>query len=122
MDRTTARRLSPRWRRWLLTLHIGGSVALLGADGAVLALTVLTPTLATAADAALGGVDLPAADRLAALRNSAAASAVLLVTLVLSVHKPFGRLRGRSSARAREQHPGQRDGRRGEGTALGLLP
>src|SRR5215210_8752712 len=40
MSRTTAPRLSPRWRKWLLTLHIGSWVALLGADGAVLSLDV----------------------------------------------------------------------------------
>jgi hypothetical protein len=159
------RRLTPRERRWLLTLHIGSSVALLGADGAVLsldvagvlgrdpiavypaasligtallvplaltsllsgtvlglltpwglvthwwvaiklvltlagtvlALTVLTPSLAGAAQDALAGAGVPSADRLAALRSSAAASVVLLVTLVLSVHKPFGRVRRRGS-------------------------
>src|SRR3954447_21286760 len=166
-DGPSERRLSKRWRRWLLTLHIGSSVALLGADGAVLtldvagalgrdaggiypaaaligtallvplalislasgtamglltpwglvthwwvaiklaltlagtvlALTVLTPALAGAADAALAGGELSTGDRLEVLRNSAAASVVLLVTLVLSVHKPFGRIRP-SSARA----------------------
>ena len=182
------RRLSPRWRRWLLTLHIGSSVALLGADGAVLtldvagalgrgavgiypaasligtallvplaltsllsgaalglltpwglvthwwvaiklaltlagtvlALTVLTPALAGAADAALAGAELSTGERLEVLRNSAGASVVLLVTLVLSVHKPFGRIRGRSSGRSGEQQAGQREGRGRGSAALGL--
>ena len=184
------RRLSPRWRRWLLTLHIGSSVALLGADaavltldvggalgrdpvgiypaasligtallvplaltslasgtvlglltpwglvrhwwvaiklvltlaGTVLALTVLTPALAGAADVALAGAEFSTGARLEVLRNSAAASVVLLVTLVLSVHKPFGRIRRSSSARAAEQHPGEREGGRRGSAALGLRP
>src|SRR5215213_233249 len=160
------RRLSPRWRRWLLTLHIGSSVALLGADGAVLTLDVagalgrdavgiypaasligtalLVPLALTSllSGAALGlltpwglvthwwvaiklaltlaGTELSTGERLEVLRNSAGASVVLLVTLVLSVHKPFGRIRGRSSGRSGEQQAGQREGRGRGGAALGL--
>jgi hypothetical protein len=186
----SGRRLAPRWRKWLLTLHIGSSVGLLGADGAVLtldlagaagrdpvavypaaqmvatallvplalislasgvalglltpwglvrhwwvaiklvltlagtvlALTVLTPTLAGAADAALTGEALSTGDKLEVVRNSAAASVVLLVTLVLSVHKPFGRVRRRRprSDRAVEDDPGELQRRPGGRAAVRL--
>jgi hypothetical protein len=155
------RRLSPRWRKLLLTTHIGTSVGLLGTDvtvlllavsgargsdpvgvypaarligslllvpaallslttgvllglltpwgllrhwwvtaklalttaGAVLSLLVLTPALTALADGA--GGSLPLAQRLELVRDSGAASGVLLVTLALSVYKPFGRIRPR---------------------------
>ena len=159
MDGTTTRRLSPRWRKLLLTSHIGSSVGLLGTDatvlllavrgaqgsdpasvypaaqligalllvpaallslttgvllgwltltpwglfrhwwvtaklalttaGAVLSLVVLTPALTGLADGPGG----PFGQRLQLVRDSGAASVVLVVTLVLSVYKPFGRLR-----------------------------
>jgi hypothetical protein len=158
------RRLAPRWRKLLLTTHVGASVGLLGTDatvvllavagaggrdpgavypaaqligslllvpaallslltgvllglltpwglfrhwwvtvklalttaGAVLSLVVLTPALAglAAADAP------PLGQRLELVRDSGAASFVLVVTLVLSVYKPFGRVRVRAAARA----------------------
>jgi hypothetical protein len=161
MAGTPTRRLSPRWRKLLLTTHIGASVGLLGTDatvlllavsgaqgrdpaavypaaqligslllvpaallslatgvllglltpwglfrhwwvtaklvlttaGAVLSLGVLTPALTGLADAAGGPV--PLAQRLELVRDSGAASLVLVVTLVLSVYKPFGRIRAR---------------------------
>jgi hypothetical protein len=159
MAGTAPRRLSPPWRKLLLTTHIGASVGLLGIDatvlllaltgaqgrdpetvypaaqligsfalvpaallslatgvllglltpwglfrhwwvtaklalttaGAVLSLVVLTPALAGLAEAA--GGPIPLAPRLELVRGSGAASVVLLVTLALSVYKPFGRMR-----------------------------
>jgi hypothetical protein len=161
MAGSATRRLAPRWRKLLLTTHVGASVGLLGTDatvlllavtgaqgrdpgavypaaqligslllvpaallslvtgvllglltpwglfrhwwvtaklvlttaGAVLSLVVLTPTLTGLADAAAGPV--PLAQRLELVRDSGAASLVLVVTLVLSVYKPFGRIRAR---------------------------
>ncbi|PRY47829.1 hypothetical protein LY71_1118 [Geodermatophilus tzadiensis] len=157
-------RLSPRWRKGWVVLHVGTSVGLLGADaavltldvagatgrdpatvypaahlvgtallvplalaalatgvllgartpwgllrhwwvalklvltaaGAVLALAVLVPALAGAADAALAGPPLTAGERWGLVRNSSAASVVLVTTLALSVVKPFGRIRRRA--------------------------
>jgi hypothetical protein len=161
MAGTAPRRLAPRWRKLLLTTHVGASVGLLGTDatvlllavtgaqgrdpgavypaaqligslllvpaallslvtgvllglltpwglfrhwwvtaklvlttaGAVLSLVVLTPALTGLADAAGGAV--PFAQRLELVRDSGAASLVLVTTLVLSVYKPFGRLTSR---------------------------
>jgi hypothetical protein len=158
--RTTTRRLAPRWRKALLTTHIGTSVGLLGTDvtvlllaiggargeepsavypaartigelllvpaallslasgvllglltpwglfrhwwvtlklaltsaGAVLSLVVLTPALDGLAGAA---GPIPPGQRLGLVRDSGAASLVLVVALVLSVYKPFGRLGSR---------------------------
>ena len=166
MAAPATRRLAPRWRKLLLTTHVGASVGLLGTDatvlllavsgarwqdpaavypaahligslllvpaallslatgvllgvltpwglfrhwwvtvklalttaGAVLSLVVLTPAL-TGLAAAAGGT-VPLAQRLELVRDSGAASLVLLVTLGLSVYKPFGRIRVTSSARA----------------------
>jgi hypothetical protein len=163
MATSAPRRLPPRWRKLLLTVHVAGSVGLLGVDaavvalgvagvrgsdprtvypaadllggallvplalaalasgvalglltpwgllrhwwvagklvltgaGAVLALVVLTPALDDAAEAARAGGALPTAQRLELVRDAGAASVVLVTTVVLSVHKPFGRLRGR---------------------------
>jgi hypothetical protein len=64
--------------------------------GTVLALVLLTPALSAAAGAALDDDVLPAAQRWELVRDSGAASLVLLTTLVLSVVKPFGRIRRRS--------------------------
>lgn len=157
------RRLAPRWRKLLLTVHVGTSVGLLGTDatlvllgltgaggadprtvypamhllgtgllvplavaslasgvllgaltpwgltrhwwvlaklllttaGTVLALTVLTPAVTAAADLTTAGVLPTDAQRWALVRDPGAASVVLLVTLVLSVYKPGGRVRGR---------------------------
>ena len=67
--------------------------------GAVLSLVVLTPALGALAGAAAG--QIPFASRLELVRDAGAASVVLLVTLVLSVYKPFGRVRPvRAAARA----------------------
>jgi hypothetical protein len=190
MAGTSSRRLAPRWRKLLLTIHIGSSVGLLGTDatvlllavtgarggdpvavypaarligslllvpaallslatgvllglltpwglvrhwwvtaklvlttaGAVLSLTVLTPALADLAGAA--GSPIPFAQRLELVRDSGAASVVLVITLVLSVYKPFGRI-GRSSSVRRSRTTagtsagGLLDGREREGVGLG---
>jgi hypothetical protein len=166
MAGTPTRRLAPRWRKLLLTTHIGASVGLLGTDtavlllavtgaqgrdpravypaaqligalvlvpaallslttgvllglltpwglfrhwwvtaklaltsaGAVLSIVVLTPALTGLAEA---GDVVSTAQRWELVRDSGAASVVLLVTLVLSVYKPFGRVRPvRTAARA----------------------
>jgi hypothetical protein len=75
-------------RHWWVALKLGLTTA-----GAVLALVVLTPALAGLADAAAAGGAIPGAQRLLLVRDSGAASVVLLVTVALSVAKPFGRLR-----------------------------
>jgi hypothetical protein len=161
MAGTVIRRLPPRWRKLLLTTHIGASVGLLGTDatvlllavsgargsdpaavypaaqligslllvpaallslatgvllglltpwglfrhwwvtvklalttaGAVLSLVVLTPALS-----GLAGAHGSPAQRLELVRDSGAASLVLVVTLALSVYKPFGRVRRRRAA------------------------
>ncbi|MGZ4509399.1 MAG: hypothetical protein ACXVX8_17640 [Blastococcus sp.] len=74
-------------RYWWVALKLA-----LTSAGAVLALVVLTPALAGLADAAGRGGAIPAAQRLLLVRDSGAACVVLLVTVALSVHKPFGRL------------------------------
>src|SRR4051794_19919462 len=173
------RRLAPRWRKLLLTNHIGSSVGLLGTDatvlllavtgagggdpaevypaalligslvlvplallslgtgvllglltpwglfrhwwvtaklalttaGAVLSLVVLPPALGDLADGPGG----PFAQRLELVRDSGAASVVLLTALVLSVYKPFGRVtfigRGVEALQPGEVRPGRRTGR-----------
>ena len=72
------------FRHWWVTAKLALTTA-----GAVLSVVVLTPALAGAA----AGGSVPSAQRLELVRDSAAASVVLLVTLVLSVYKPFGRVR-----------------------------
>lgn len=49
-------------------------------------------TLGELADAARAGAAVATADRLLLVRDSGAASIVLLTTLVLSIYKPFGRV------------------------------
>jgi hypothetical protein len=85
---------------WGLLRHwwVAAKLALTTA-GAVLALVVLTPTLSDLATASRSGGAIPLGDRLELVRDSGAASVVLLVAVVLSVYKPFGRIR-RSPARA----------------------
>jgi hypothetical protein len=73
-------------RHWWVALKLALTTA-----GTVLALVVLTPALAGLADAAGRGA-IPMAQRLLLVRDSGAASVVLLVTVALSVFKPFGRL------------------------------
>jgi hypothetical protein len=177
MAGSLVRRLPSRWRKLLLTLHVAGSVALLGADGSVLllgadaalgaeprdrypaaalvgsailvplalvalvtgtalalltpwglfrhwwvtlklvltlagtvlAFVVLTPTLDALAEAARAGAVIAATDRWVLVRDSGAASVVLLATVVLAVVKPFGRLHGRrrrgAAAASRKDRP-----------------
>ncbi len=82
--------LLTRWglvRHWWVLLKL-----VLTTAGAVLALVVLTPALAGLADSARAGAAVATADRLLLVRDSGAASIVLLATLVLSIYKPFGRV------------------------------
>jgi hypothetical protein len=72
------------FRHWWVTAKLALTTA-----GAVLSLVVLTPALGGLADGPGG----PFAQRLELVRDSGAASVVLLTTLVLSVYKPFGRIR-----------------------------
>jgi hypothetical protein len=71
------------FRHWWVTVKLALTTA-----GAVLSLVVLTPALAGLADGPGGGFGR----RLELVRNSGAASVVLLTTLVLSVYRPFGRV------------------------------
>jgi hypothetical protein len=80
-------------RHWWVTAKLALTTA-----GTVLALAVLTPTLSGLAGASRSGAAIALGDRLELVRDSGAASLVLLVTVVLSVYKPFGRIRG-SAAR-----------------------
>ena len=72
------------FRHWWVTAKL-----VLTTAGAVLSLVVRTPALTALADGAGGSLPLEL------VRDSGAASGVLLVTLVLSVYKPFGRIRPR---------------------------
>ncbi|SNS41695.1 hypothetical protein SAMN04488107_2465 [Geodermatophilus saharensis] len=80
-------------RHWWVALKL-----VLTTAGTVLALVVLTPSLDAAAGAALAPGPLGSGERWALVRDSAAASGVLVTTLVLSVVKPFGRVRRRRPA------------------------
>lgn len=77
-------------RHWWVTIKFGLTLA-----GTVLALVVLTPALRSAADAAVAG-SAPAAPW-ELVRDAASASSVLVTTVLLSVFKPFGRVRRRRS-------------------------
>jgi hypothetical protein len=85
-------------RHWWITIKLA-----LTAAGSVLALLVLAPTLGAAADAAtaVAGATLPSTDRLGLVKDAAGASTVLVTTVLLSIFKPFGRLRGRRRHSAR---------------------
>jgi hypothetical protein len=90
--------LATRWgllRHWWVTAKLALTTA-----GTVLALAVLTPTLSELATAARSGGVIALGDRLELVRDSGAASVVLLVTLGLSIYKPFGRIRGSGPRRA----------------------
>lgn len=81
-------------RYWWVTIKLALTVA-----GIVLGSLVLVPTLSAAADT-------PAAqpmsvDRLGLVKDASAASIVLIVTVLLAVYKPFGRLRDRQRHIAR---------------------
>lgn len=81
-------------KHWWVTIKL-----LLTIAGTMLALLVLTPSLAGAEQAALAGTGVPLSDKIGLVRSASAASVVLIVTVVLSVYKPFGRLLGRVSGR-----------------------
>lgn len=85
-------------RYWWVTISLA-----LTAGGIVLGTFVLVPTLAAAADAATvtSGTQVPSVDRLGLVKDASAASIVLIVTVLLSVYKPFGRLRSRTRQTAR---------------------
>jgi len=85
-------------RYWWVTLKLALTVM-----GIVLGLLVLVPTLGTAADAAtaVAGSPAPPADRLGLVRDAASASGVLVLTVLLAVYKPFGRLLDRRRHTAR---------------------
>lgn len=85
-------------RYWWVTLKLALTLM-----GIVLGLLVLVPTLCTAADAAtaVAGPPSPPVDRLGLVRDAASASGVLVLTVLLAVHKPFGRLRDRRRHPAR---------------------
>jgi hypothetical protein len=87
-------------RHWWVTVKLALTVA-----GAVLAVVVLRPTADALAEAARTGAGLGTAERVELLRDGGAASLVLLVTIVLSVYKPFGRLRDHRRAPASGRRP-----------------
>lgn len=81
--------LLTRWglfRHWWVVISLVFTVA-----GTVLAILVLVPSLDAAATTAAAG-QVPA-DRLGIVKDSSAAASVLILTTVLSVFKPLGRLR-----------------------------
>ncbi|MGZ3715788.1 MAG: hypothetical protein ACXVA4_10240 [Ktedonobacterales bacterium] len=75
-------------RYWWVTIKLALTIA-----GIVLGSLVLVPTL-SAATAASGTQPLPV-DRLGLVKDASAASIVLIVTVLLAVYKPFGRLHDR---------------------------
>ena len=85
-------------RYWWVTISLA-----LTAGGTVLGTFVLVPTLGAAADAAVAtpGTHALSVDRLGLVKDASAASIVLIVTVLLSVYKPFGRLRDRTRPTAR---------------------
>lgn len=85
-------------RYWWVAISLALTVA-----GIVLGTFVLVPTLGAAADAAIAGHGAQAlsVDRLGLVKDTSAASIVLTVTVLLSVYKPFGRLRDRRRPAAR---------------------
>lgn len=85
-------------RYWWVAISLALTVA-----GIVLGAFVLVPTLGAAADAATAapGAQVLSVDRLGLVKDTSAASIVLIVTVLLSVYKPFGRLRDRRRPTAR---------------------
>lgn len=75
-------------RHWWVALKLALNTA-----GAVLALLVLVPSLDAAARTADARAALPAGDGLQLVRAAGGASAVLVITVLLSTYKPFGRVR-----------------------------
>lgn len=81
--------------RWGLFQHWWIFIKLvLTLGGTVLAVFVLVPALGAAASTAAAGQVPP--DPFALVKDSSGASGVLILTVVLSVFKPFGRMFGRS--------------------------
>ncbi|HEX8032816.1 MAG TPA: hypothetical protein VF510_03170 [Ktedonobacterales bacterium] len=74
-------------RYWWVTIKLALTVA-----GIVLGTLVLVPTLSAAA---ASGTQALSVDRLGLVKDASAASIVLIVTVLLAVYKPFGRLRDR---------------------------
>jgi hypothetical protein len=85
-------------RYWWVAISLAFTVA-----GIVLGTFVLVPTLGAAASAAAAGhgAQVLSVDRLGLVKDASAASIVLIVIVLLSVYKPFGRLRGRRRQMAR---------------------
>lgn len=85
-------------RYWWVAISLALTVA-----GIVLGTLVLVPTLGAAADAAIAvpGAQALSVDRLGLVKDTSAASVVLIVTVLLSIYKPFGRLRDRRRQTAR---------------------
>src|SRR5215212_8305269 len=87
MDGTPTRRLSPRSRKLLLTLHIGSSVGLLGTDATVLLLAV------TGARGGAPAAVYPAARLIGSLVLVPAALLSLTTGVLLGVLTPWGLFR-----------------------------
>ena len=81
-------------RHWWVLLKL-----VLTSAGTVLALVVLTPALSALAGAARAEMVIATADRLLLVRDTGAASVVLLITLALSIYKPFGRVNEKPASR-----------------------
>lgn len=75
-------------RHWWVLIKLALTVG-----GTALAIFVLLPTLGSAAAAALA--HQPIDEEFGLVKDSGGASGVLVVTVLLSLYKPFGRLRGR---------------------------
>src|SRR6476646_9087638 len=87
MAAPATRRLAPRWRRLLLTTHIGASVGLLGTDATVVLLAV---TGARGADPAHV---YPAAELIGSVLLVPAALLSLLTGVLLGLLTPWGLFR-----------------------------
>lgn len=85
-------------RYWWVTIKLALTIG-----GIVLGTLVLVPTLGAAADAAVSapGTQVFPVDRIGLVKDASAASIVLIVTVLLAVYKPFGRLRYRRQHTAR---------------------
>jgi uncharacterized membrane protein len=94
--------------RWGITRYWWVAIKLvLNLAGLVLALSVLLPELNAAAHAAnaLHAARPGATASFGLTRDTAAASTVLISTVLLAVYKPFGRLPGRRRVETERPHP-----------------